>query len=75
VRHPFSITPDSLRRAAASFNKAPEPTSGSVTPRAIVPSSEMKQWTSNSNAERVAPEQAVAHHLTLAKKPELTNPT
>jgi hypothetical protein len=42
-------------------NKAPEPTSCSVTPRAILSCSELKQRTANSNAARVAPEQAVAH--------------
>ena len=42
-------------------NKAPEPTSRSVTPRAIEGKAEMKQWHESRSAARVAPEQAVAH--------------
>ena len=42
-------------------NKALEPTACSVTPRAFVPSSEMKQRTAFPKAARVVPEQAVAH--------------
>ncbi len=42
-------------------NKAPEPTVCSVTPRAIVSSSDMNQRTANPNAARAVPEQAVAH--------------
>jgi hypothetical protein len=52
-------------------NKAPEPTSRSVTPRAIVLFSEMKQRTSNPNPARVAPEQAVAHLERWAKAPRM----
>jgi hypothetical protein len=42
-------------------NKAPEPTSCSVTPRATVPSIELKQQNPSRLQARVAPEQAVAH--------------
>ena len=42
-------------------NKAPEPTSTSVTLRAIVSSSELKLWTENRLVARSAPAVAVAH--------------
>ena len=42
-------------------NKAPEPTSRSVTPRAIVPKIEMKRRIPNCPVARVAPARAVAH--------------
>jgi hypothetical protein len=42
-------------------NKAPEPTTCSGTPRAIVCLFEMKLQTEVRNAARVVPEQAVAH--------------
>jgi hypothetical protein len=42
-------------------NKAPEPTSCSVTSRAIVPLIELKQQNPNRLQARAAPEQAVAH--------------
>jgi hypothetical protein len=42
-------------------NKAPEPTSGSVTPRAIEGMVETKQWNENRSPARVAPAPAVAH--------------
>ena len=56
-----------IRARAAGFlfpeppNKAPEPTSHSVTPRAVSRESEMKHCTDNRHAARVAPERAVAH--------------
>ena len=46
-------------------NKAPEPTSCSVTPRAIEGDSEMKQRKETRLAARVAPEQAVAVMRTM----------
>jgi hypothetical protein len=42
-------------------NKAPEPTTRSVTPRAFLRISEMKLQTRNRHAARVAPERVVAH--------------
>jgi len=42
-------------------NKAPEPTSRSVTPRAIVPKIEVKLRIQNRPVARVAPARAVAH--------------
>jgi hypothetical protein len=42
-------------------NKAPEPTSCSVTSRAIAPSIELKHQNPNRLEARAAPEQAVAH--------------
>jgi hypothetical protein len=42
-------------------NKAPEPTSCSVTSRAIVPLVDLKQQNPSRLQARVAPEQAVAH--------------
>ena len=42
-------------------NKAPEPTSTSVTLRAIVCLSEMNLWTENRFTARSAPAVAVAH--------------
>ena len=51
-----------LRALAPYFpNKAPEPTACSVTPRAILSSSDRNQRTANPNAARAVPEQAVAH--------------
>src|SRR5688572_18791301 len=46
---------------ARSPNKAPEPTSGSVTPRAISRISEMKPQHLNRHAARGAPAPLVAH--------------
>jgi hypothetical protein len=42
-------------------NKAPEPTSGSVTPRAILPKAEMKHRNQYRSAARGAPAPLVAH--------------
>jgi hypothetical protein len=44
-----------------SPNKAPEPTTRSVTPRAFLRPSEMKPRTPNRHAARGAPERVVAH--------------
>ena len=44
-----------------SPNKAPEPTPGAVTPRAISRTSEMKPQTPNRHAARGAPAPGVAH--------------
>ena len=46
---------------ARSPNKAPEPTAGSVTPRAFVGVAESKPQTENRDAARGAPVPAVAH--------------
>ena len=50
-----------VRHLSDPPNKAPEPTSTSVTLRAIVSSSELKHWTENPLAARSAPAVAVAH--------------
>jgi len=42
-------------------NKAPEPTPGLVTPRAMECASEMKRWDRNRDAARGAPSPVVAH--------------
>ena len=42
-------------------NKAPEPTPGLVTPRAMECASEMKRWNRNRDAARGAPSPVVAH--------------
>ena len=42
-------------------NKAPEPTTRSVTPRAFSREPELKFRTDNRHAARVAPERVVAH--------------
>jgi len=42
-------------------NKAPEPTSTSVMPRATLPSSDLKERTDDLNKARVMPAVAVAH--------------
>jgi hypothetical protein len=52
---------DAYMKAPKPPNKAPEPTSCSVTPRAIEAEAEMKQRKEGRSAARVAPEQAVAH--------------
>src|SRR5688572_17664945 len=46
---------------ARSPNKAPEPTAGSVTPRAGLLFSELNQWTVIPKPARVVPAPAVAH--------------
>jgi hypothetical protein len=42
-------------------NKAPEPTAGSLTPRATLLFSELNQWTVIPKPARVVPAPAVAH--------------
>ena len=46
---------------ARSPNKSPEPTAGSVTPRAPLLFSELNQWTVIPKPARVVPATAVAH--------------
>ena len=46
---------------AQRANKAPEPTTTSVTPRAMLRLSEMKQQTENRIEARVVPAVVVAH--------------
>ena len=60
------VPPCAIRAAAAGElpdppNKAPEPTSTSVTSRAIVCFPEMKRWTEKPIEARAAPAVAVAH--------------
>ena len=59
---------------ARSPNKAPEPTSGSVTPRAIVRANELKQPNVNRHAARGAPAPAVAHSVTLGSSAPFGQP-
>jgi hypothetical protein len=61
MRYDRRFAPECLRRAAASFNKAPEPTPTAVTPRAIEMSTEMKQWIVCCDKARVVPAAGVAH--------------
>jgi hypothetical protein len=42
-------------------NKAPEPTPGLVTPRAVECALEMKRWNEKRDAARGAPSPVVAH--------------
>ena len=61
VRHPARMQFGAAGHNPSQPNKAPEPTSRSVTPRAISRESELKPRTDNRITARVAPEQAVAH--------------
>ena len=59
--HPGALIRSISARRIGPPNKAPEPTSSSVMPRAIVPSSELKQRTEFLNRARAMPAEAVAH--------------
>ena len=48
-------------RRLRSANKAPEPTPGLVTPRAMESAFEMKRWNRSRDAARGAPSPVVAH--------------
>jgi hypothetical protein len=53
--------PEPLSQMHKRANKAPEPTTMAVTPRAIARVIEMKQRNPNRNAARGAPATVVAH--------------
>jgi hypothetical protein len=59
--HSSASSVDSLFAPRARPNKAPEPTSRSVTSRAFLPRIEGPSWIDLPTAARAAPERAVAH--------------